>query len=59
MRKKYHIATIQCCSLEQGRTILTGSKTDTPITLGEITVEEYAPGFEDADGNDFATVSFD
>lgn len=59
MQRKYYPLTIQCCSLESKGTILTGSKTNTPITLKQVTVEEFAPGFEDADGNDFATVSFD
>jgi len=39
--------------------ILIGSQTTTIILPGKVKVEDFTPGFEDAAGNDFATVSFD
>lgn len=50
---------MRCSSVELGKTILIGSKTIIPIQVGKVKVEDYTPGFEDAAGNDFATVSFD
>lgn len=40
--------------------LLTGSVTDTPVKVGEVNVEPYAPGFQNEAGSeDFGTVSFD
>lgn len=45
--------------IESSFPLLTGSITKNDVKVDNVAVEAYQPGFEDAAGNDFATISFD
>lgn len=50
--------SFECVSVTLGSAILAGSLTNTPILVGNVTVEDFQAGFN-IDGNDFKDISFD
>ena len=58
IRKTYESPAFEVLSLGCSHSVLTGSLTDHPITVGNVTVEAYSAGFDDS-GNDFKDISFD
>jgi len=59
-REKYQTVSMSFVSVEPGSSaILKGSVTKTEVKINSISVESFKSGFEDASGNDFATISFD